>query len=116
MQNPKNRRISIRVTDQEHHELAAKATAAGMSVSELVRDHIGRVRIFNHADKELWFRKLSSISNTIGALARAASSLSPTDATVTIAYLSAIHRDLDHFIKQPLNYAGEVFQTRDRDE
>lgn len=116
MSERRTKRIFVRVSVEEYNLLSAKAEAAGITVSALVRDHFNQVRIFNHSENEQWFRALSAISNTVAALSRAAASLKPIDAVVTIAYLAAIHRQLNGLTQQELRYASEVFPPRNGNE
>lgn len=116
MREPRTKRIFVRVSTEEHQLLSTKAKAAGVSVSALVRDHIERVRIYNHADKESWLRTMCAFESTTAALARAAAELSSINAVVTIAYLAAIHRHLNNLPQQPIHHACEIFPSRDRNE
>ena len=96
MRQQRAKRILVRVSVEEHCLLSAKAKAAGITVSALVRDHFDQVRIYNHADKERWLRTVSAMDNSIAVLAKAAAVLNPLDAVRTLAYLAAIHRHLDN--------------------
>lgn len=106
-------RIFVRVSAAEHELLSAKARAAGLTVSALVRDHIDRARIYNHSENAEWFRTLSAINNCVAALARAASSLCPIDAVVATAYLAGIHRQLDELNRKQMGYACEILPSRE---
>jgi hypothetical protein len=116
MPKARTKRIFVRVSKEEHQILSAKAKAAGITVSALVRNHIESVRIYNHADKERWLRTMCAFESTTAALARAAAELSSIDAVVTIAYLAAIHRHLNNLPQQPTHHACEVFPSRNRNE
>ena len=116
MARKRAKRIIVRVSTEEHDLLSAKAVAAGITISALVRDHIDHVKIYNHADKERWLRTISAMDNSIAALAKAAGSLSPLDAVGTLGYLAAIHRHLDKLSKEDIRHAGEIFPPRDGHE
>ena len=116
MRQQRTKRIFVRVSTQEHQLLAAKAEAAGITVSALVRDHFDQVRIYNHADKERWLRTVSAMDNSIAALATAATALSPLDAVRTLAYLAAIHRHLHKLSQESTEYACEIFPPRHGNE
>ena len=89
----------VRVSTDEHLALATKAKAAGITVSALLRDHIERVRIVNHADKEAWLRAAVSLNNIVAALARTVVALRASDAVAALAYLAAVHRRFDELQK-----------------
>ena len=79
-----------------------KAKAAGLSASALLRDHLGRARIYNHRETQVWFATLLSMRKLLAALAERAVVFRPVDAAVAIAYLASISRHLEQM--QQTNY------------
>lgn len=91
----------------------AKARAAGLSASALLRDHLGHAQIYNHKQTQIWLATLISIRKTLVALAERSVVFRPADAVVAIAYLASIARQLEHFVRyetQP--YARKIFPSR----
>lgn len=112
MTENRNKRLIVRLSGEEHKLLSLKATAAGMTLSALVRDHINQVRIYNHADRERRLRAVSAMENSIAALAKASSVLTPLDSVSALAYLAAIHRYLERLTKENQNCVSEIFPSR----
>lgn len=114
MRNLRTKRIVVRLSTEEHEALSAKAKAAGMTLTALVRDHAGRVRVHNHADREAWLRAVLALNNSAATFARASIGLNPADAVVALAYIASIHRRLDELVKQFPAHDREIFQARSR--
>jgi hypothetical protein len=112
MPNQRTKRIVVRVSTEEHWALSDKARGAGITLSALVRDHINRVRVYNHAEKEAWLRALVAMNNMTAALARTASVFNPFESVVALAYLAAIHRQLDQVAKLFPAHAREILPSR----
>jgi hypothetical protein len=105
--------ICLRLSPEEHRMLRDKARAAGLSASVLLRDHLGRTRIYNHKQTQIWLATLISIRKTLVALAERAVAFRPADAVAAIAYLASIARQLEHFVRhesQP--YAHKILPSR----
>ena len=91
--------------------VSAKAKAAGLTVSALLRDHIGRARIYNHKQTQTWFGTLMSIQKVLVALAERAAVFRPADAVGAIAYLASIARQLEQFEHLEPQYAHKVLPS-----
>ncbi len=63
-------RIYVRVSPEERATFEAKAAAAGLSVSELVRDHLGQVTVVNREDQRALTRQVARIGSNLNQLAR----------------------------------------------
>ena len=88
--------------------MRSKARAAGMTVSALLRDHLGRAQIYNHKQTQVWLATLLSIHKVLVTLAERAVVFQPADAAVTIAYLASIARQLDQFERLEHQYARKI--------
>lgn len=114
MPTKRTKRIVIRASAKEHAALTAKATAAGTTVSGLLRDHLDRLRVYNHADRESWLRAITAMHQTAATMARAAVALKAADTVATLAYLSAANRQLGELIALESTHARKVFPSRNR--
>ena len=93
--------------------LRDKARAAGLSASVLLRDHLGRARIYNHKQTQIWLATLISIRKMLVALAERAVVFRPADAVIAIAYLASIARQLEQFVRhEPQPYAHKILPSR----
>ncbi|MDR3560794.1 MAG: hypothetical protein P4N59_05045 [Negativicutes bacterium] len=87
-----------------------KARVAGMTVSALLRDHLGHAQIYNHKQTQVWLATLLSIQKVLVGLAEKSVVFQPADAAVTIAYLASIARQLEQFEHLEQQYARQVLQ------
>ena len=71
MSRKRTKSICLRLSPEEHEVLCLKAEDAGMSVSALLRDHLGKARIFNHRQQQRWFAVLLSLRKHLTAMAQA---------------------------------------------
>lgn len=101
--------ICLRLSPEEHQMVRKKALAAGMSASELLRDHLCRTQVYNHKETQIWLATLLSIRKVLVALAERAVVFQPADAAVAIAYLASIARQLEGFERREIQYAHKVF-------
>ena len=62
--------LQIRLTDEERAELEAKANAAGMTMTDFVREHIGKTTIVNRKDWQRLVYLTSNIANNLNQLAK----------------------------------------------
>lgn len=113
MAKKRTKSICLRLSNEEHQALSQKAKAAGLSVSGLLRDHVGRVRVYNHKEQQQWVAIFLSLRKHLTALAEKAVGFGPADAVVAIAYLAAIARHLERLAKQERKYARQIFPSRD---
>ena len=88
--------VKIRASDTERAEWHAKARAAGLSLSDLVRRSVGRVRTWTVAHTELErerTRELARIGSNLNQIARWANiHKEDADALEVVAHLVAIER------------------------
>lgn len=91
--------------------LSEKAKAAGVSVSALLRDHLGRAQIYNHRETQRWYAMLLSIHKLLAAVAERAVVFRPVDAVIAIAYLASISRHLEHLQHSESEYARKIFPS-----
>ena len=108
MRTKRTKRIIIRASDHEHAALAAKARAAGTTVSGLLRDHLDRLRIYNLADRESWLRAITAMHQAAATMARAAGALKAADAVAALAYLSAANRQLGELLARESSHARKI--------
>lgn len=66
----RERIIKIRVFDDQYLFLRAKAKAAGMTVTEMLRDHGDQIAVVNRTDWRLRTYQLAAIGNCINQIAR----------------------------------------------
>ena len=91
--------VKIRASDTERAAWHAKARAAGLSLSDLVRRSVGRVRTWTVAHTELErerTRELARIGSNLNQIARWANTYrEAADALEVVAHLAAIERALE---------------------
>ena len=91
--------IKIRASDGERAEWHAKARAAGLSLSDLVRRSVGRVRTWTVGHRELErerTRELARIGSNLNQIARWANiHKEDAEALEVVAHLVAIERALE---------------------
>jgi hypothetical protein len=66
----RTRYVNLRLTEEEYLTLTAKARAARTTKSELLRDHLGRVRITPRSDRREVFLALARLGSNLNQLAR----------------------------------------------
>lgn len=66
----RTRYVNLRLNEREYQTLKGKAAAAQMSVSELLRDHVGRVRITPSKDRREILLALGRLGSNLNQLAR----------------------------------------------
>ena len=90
--------VKIRASEAERAEWHAKARSAGLTLSDLVRRSVGRVRTWTvpHAEMERErTRELARIGNNLNQIARWANTFASTaEAVEVVAHLIAIERAL----------------------
>lgn len=95
---PPHRWVKVRVDEQERAALHAKAKAAGVSLSELIRQAVGRVRTWTAIDRASYAertRELGRIGQNMNQISRWANTYkSGADAIEVVAHLRAIEREL----------------------
>ncbi|MDJ0746734.1 MAG: MobC family plasmid mobilization relaxosome protein [Xenococcaceae cyanobacterium MO_167.B27] len=90
--------ISIRLTDSEKLDWELKAHGAGLTISQLVREAMGKVRITNINDRALQRERtfqIAKIGNNLNQIARWANTYKSTaEAVEIVTYLIAIEQAL----------------------
>jgi hypothetical protein len=95
----RSNRVWVRFSEAEHAALVAKARAADVSVSALVRDHLGKVRIRHRADERQRVMALNRINANLNMLARWCNThKGGADAVQIMAYLAALEREITRLI------------------
>ena len=94
--------VKIRASESERAEWHAKARSVGLSLSDLVRRSVGRVRTWTVAHAELErerTRELARIGSNLNQIARWANIYRENaEAVEVIAHLAAIERTLDTLV------------------
>ena len=90
--------IAVRLTDEEKLDWDLKAHAAGLSISELVRQAMNRVRISHVGDRAIQIertRQIAKIGNNLNQIARWVNRYKTTADTVeVVTHLIAIEQAL----------------------
>ncbi len=90
--------IAVRLTDEEKLDWDLKAHAAGLSISELVRQAMNRVRISHVGDRAVQIertRQIAKIGNNLNQIARWVNRYKTTADTVeVVTHLIAIEKAL----------------------
>ena len=95
----RTRRVEILFSPEEYAELAAKATAADISVSALLRDHFGRVRVRHRQDERRRLTLLNRINANLNMIARWVNThKGHADAAIVQAHLLAIEHEITRLI------------------
>ena len=91
----RSRRIWIRFSEPEYATLKANAEAARISVSALLRDHVGKIRIRHREDERQRIIALNRINSNINQLTRWCNlHKGGADAVQIMAYLNAVEREI----------------------
>ena len=90
--------IAVRLTDEEKLDWDLKAHAAGLSISELVRQAMNRVRISHVGDRSIQIertRQIAKIGNNLNQIARWVNRYKTSADTVeVVTHLVAIEKAL----------------------
>lgn len=90
--------ISIRLTDEEKLDWELKAHAAGLTISQLAREAMNRVKVMNVGDRAIQMKRtyqIAKIGNNLNQIARWANTYTNTiEAVEVITYLIAIEKAL----------------------
>jgi|SRR5690554_3127545 len=88
--------LRIRVSEAERERLEALAGEAGLTLSGLVRDHIGRVRVRNRDDERVRSTLLNRINANLNMIARWCNvHKGAADTVEVVAHLQAIRRGVE---------------------
>jgi len=92
--------LRVRYSDAEWQVLQDLAESANMSMSELVRDHTGKVTIRNRKDEKNRVVMLNRINANLNMIARWVNTYKGKgDAVQVIAHLMAIEREIKELAK-----------------
>jgi len=95
----RDRWIKVRVSDEEKAAIDEKAATAGVSVADLIRESLCRVRTWTLADKEIErerIREIRRIGQNLNQIARWCNQYkSGADAAQVIAHLIAIEEKIE---------------------
>lgn len=85
--------LRVRFSDEEWTALQEQANEAGMTMSALVRDHLGRVSIRNRDDERQRLIRLNRINANLNMIARWVNTYRDRAETIqVISHLIAIQR------------------------
>jgi len=105
---PKKYILQVRLSDEEHAQLQQMATDAGMSMSELVRDHIGRIRVRNRQDERQRVAMLNRINANLNMIARWVNTWrGAASAVEVVSHLMSIEREIEKTTQENGNHADK---------
>lgn len=92
--------LRVRFSDAEWQALQDLAESAGMTMSEVVRDHLGKVKIRNRKDEKDRVVMLNRINANLNMIARWVNTYKGKgDAVQVVAHLIAIEREIKELAK-----------------
>ena len=92
--------LRVRFSDEEYDRLKSLADNAGVSMSELVRDHLGRVKVRNRDDEKQRIAMLNRINANLNMIARWVNThKSSADTIEVVSHLMVIERHIDELAK-----------------
>jgi hypothetical protein len=92
--------LRVRFSDDEYDRLKSLADNAGVSMSELVRDHLGRVKVRNRDDEKQRIAMLNRINANLNMIARWVNThKSSADTIEVVSHLMVIERHIDELAK-----------------
>ena len=96
----RNNMLRVRFSDAEWQALQDLAELAGMTMSEVVRDHLGKVKIRNRKDEKDRVVMLNRINANLNMIARWVNTYKGKgDAVQVVAHLIAIEREIKELAK-----------------
>lgn len=105
---PKKYILQVRLSDEEHAQLLQLATDAGMTMSELVRDHIGRIRVRNRQDERERVAMLNRINANLNMIARWVNTWrGGASAIEVVSHLISIEREIKTTTQDNGNYVDK---------
>lgn len=94
-QNIRTHMLRVRFSDDEWNDLKKQADEAGLSMSALVRDHLGKLTIRNRTDERKRLTMLNRINANLNMIARWVNTQKSRSETVqVISHLIAIQRTI----------------------
>jgi hypothetical protein len=96
----RNNMLRVRFSDAEWQALQDLAESAGMTMSEVVRDHLGKVKIRNRKDERDRVVMLNRINANLNMIARWVNThKGAADAVQVVTHLMAIEREIKELAK-----------------
>jgi len=96
----RNNMLRVRFSDEEWQALNDLAKAADMSMSAVVRDHLGKVKIRNRKDERERVAMLNRINANLNMIARWVNThRGAADAVQVVSHLTVIERQIKGLIK-----------------
>lgn len=100
MTTTRDKTLRVRFSDDEFKALQERAAEAGLSMSELVRDHVGQVKIRNRKDEHMRNVTLNRINANLNMIAKWANTHKGAgEAVDVIAHLAALQREIGKLAK-----------------
>ena len=91
--------LKVRCSDDEWEVLQVLSNSAGMSMSELVRDHLGKVKVRNRQDEKERTVMLNRINANLNMIARWANThKSAGESIQVISQLMVIKQEIKEFL------------------
>lgn len=91
--------LRVRFSDTEWEALQALSDSAGMSMSELVRDHLSKVQVRNRRDEKERVAMLNRINANLNMIARWGNTYkSGADTVQVVSHLAVIERQIKELI------------------
>jgi hypothetical protein len=100
MANARKKILRIRFSDSEFDRLETLARESGLTMSELVRDHLDRIQIRNRSDEKARISMLNRINANLNMIARWVNRYrNAADSVEVISHLLAIEREIERVAK-----------------
>lgn len=100
MTTARDKTLRVRFSDDEFKALQERAAEAGLSMSELVRDHAGQLKVRNRKDEHMRNVTLNRINANLNMIAKWANThKGAAEAVDVIAHLIALQREIGKLAK-----------------
>ena len=98
--NTRKNMLRVRFSDAEWEAMQTLSESAGMNMSELVRDHLSKVRVRNRQDEKERVVMLNRINANLNMIARWVNThQSAADSVEVVSHLIAIERAIKELAK-----------------
>jgi len=96
----KQRMLQVRIDEDDYDRLQQLAEETGISMSSLVRDHIGKIRVRNRSDERDRVAMLNRINANLNMIARWVNTHKSAAVSVEVlTHLMAIEREVEALAK-----------------
>jgi len=96
----RNQMLRVRFLDAEWEALQELSESAGMTMSEVVRDHLGKVRVRNRKDEKERTAMLNRINSNLNMIARWVNThRGAAESVEVVSHLLAIERSIKELSK-----------------